>query len=126
MSGTYLTVRDVAELKSISVQAVHTAAKRGNWPYESVCSQGGCQKRFPLDTLPDDIRLLYNKERLKNAPAVVDHLPDKCTVSAPALTERQRDKALAKADLLRFLPGCHEGRALRRQGAGPRGLHAGL
>lgn len=57
---TYLTVQEVAELAGCSGRQIKRYALNGEWSAEVVCNEKNRpQYRFPLDSLPEDIRRRY-------------------------------------------------------------------
>ena len=102
-----LSAKQIADLKGVSVQAVHKRAVKEAWPFDTSTCRGGAQKCYALDTLPDDIRLLYNKVQI--AAAGKELMPVPRASYLPAASPRpiapcpaQAQKALEKYDLLRL------------------------
>lgn len=49
-------LRDIGAVLGLSKRAVEQRARRENWPYIEVASNGGKQRRYPPPTLPADVR----------------------------------------------------------------------
>jgi putative transposase len=115
-----LTAKEIASLRKISVQAVHKMAAKNGWAFKTIFGRGKPTKEYLLSSLPDDIRLLYNKvalEKAQNLPVVYNGptgdgrwvtgngtgsgmVPAK---QPPAVvTPAQKQTALTKYDLLRL------------------------
>ena len=103
--GVALSSEEIAELKRISVRAANKRAKKENWPHYTIPGpgRGGIQRRFYLSSLPDDIRLLYNKVQFeKNLPAATaSNLPVPRSDTPILLTDKQYSTGGAKIDLIR-------------------------
>jgi len=101
----------IAALTGVSERAVRKRAARESWPHTETCVRGGCRKDFPVDTLPEDIRRLYYKEQLQPTHSPAPHAQPASLPTTPPqsatepLGQRQINKALAKADLLRIYMG---------------------
>jgi putative transposase len=106
-----LSSKEIAELKGISRQAVEKQSRDEDWPYDTTSGpgRGGVQRRFYLSSLPDDIRLLYNKVQLEKSAipiggslkSATSHLPVPKSDTPALLTDRQYATGGAKIDLLR-------------------------
>lgn len=102
-----LSAKQIADIKSVSVQAIHKRAAKERWPHVQTVGRGGAQRRYILSELPDDIRILYNKEQLtESIPAQLPAVRQPSAIvrrQAPeVIAPAQRDKALARYDLLRL------------------------
>ena len=121
MDGPSLTAKDIAGLKKVSERAIRKRSGKEQWLFKEISTNGGLQKRYYLNTLPDDIVLLYNKEQLKKQaanpeagqlipvssssrflPSVrVSEVPE-VVQSSIVLAQPQKQQALDKYDLLRL------------------------
>lgn len=110
-----LTAGEIAALKGVTLRAVRKRAQKENWPYSERKQRGGTVKVFDASTLPEDIRLLINKDVVAAAPVVPDVIPahvakffkkdagpSRADGPCPVITPKQKDKALGKYDLLRL------------------------
>ena len=108
------TIKEIAALINADRTTVIRRAKKENWPFTEKTQRGGRVKVFNVSDLPDDIRILYNKEQLaatETLPLVVpSHIVKffkpvnplaKAELSA-SITPKQKTKALGKFDLLRL------------------------
>lgn len=118
MSGPTLSSKEIASLRNVSERAIQKLAVKENWPFKKIPRPGGFKKLYPLDTLPEDIQLLYNKEQMRAradaeakaiVPAVKFFAPAVRVSEAPALLQApivlarcQKQQALYKYDLLRL------------------------
>lgn len=104
-TGDTLSIQQIHDFSDVGVRALQLRASREKWPCVEVPGRGrgGKVKRYPVDGLPEDIRLLYNKERVRNLPAEASTglpvpAPEKTPV--PAMSEKQQAVFSAKTDLL--------------------------
>ncbi|BBO74436.1 transposase [Desulfosarcina widdelii] len=98
-----ITAKEISGLLCVTVRAVNKRAQNEKWRYDLVSGRGGPAKHYRVDNLPEDIRLLYNKERVCNLPETSGSrlpavAPEKTPV--PAMTEKQKEIFSAKTDLL--------------------------
>ncbi|BBO73432.1 transposase [Desulfosarcina widdelii] len=98
-----LTAKEISKLLGVTVRASRKRALKEGWKYSLATGRGGKIKHYPVNRLPEDIRLLYNKEIVCNLPeASTNRLPmaapEKTPV--PAMTEKQKAVFSAKTDLL--------------------------
>ena len=106
-----LTAHDISMLTGKTPRAIRKRAVKEDWPYHPGANGA---KRFLWSSLPDDIRLLYNKNRIETTPPLPAAIPSNRTnpaipaqspiaLAGPITVNRQsQKKALAKADLLRL------------------------
>jgi putative transposase len=120
MTEILLSAKEIADLKGISVQAVHKRAVKDAWSFETVVGRGGDKKQYRFSALPEDIKLLYNKVQFTQPPAPTlspsgGNLPSDPVAPVPveSLSKTQLTRAAAKTDLL-----LHYTRALRAAGWG--------
>lgn len=117
---TTITAKAISDLLGITTRAVHKRAQKENWLFETKSGRGGKRKEYILDRLPDDIRLLVNREQYASPPASSgSSLPVEASATVPveSLSERQLARATAKTDLL-----LHYTRALKAAGWGKKAV----
>lgn len=88
------TVKDIARAADISERAAHARAAKESWPFVEESCRGGKRRLYLSASLPADVQDAITAYEGANLPAVVDVESN--------LTEDQRRKALAKADLVRL------------------------
>jgi putative transposase len=120
MTNETVSIQKLYEISGISVRVLQMRASKENWQYVEIPGKGrgGKVRRYIVSTLPEDIRLRYNKVQIDSLPvpsAPTPTLPVARPEAPPleSLTERQRARASAKADLL-----MHYARALKTAGYG--------
>ncbi len=103
MTGeTTLSIQQIHEFAGVGVRSLQARASKEGWHFMEMPGKGrgGKIRRYPVDNLPEDIRVLYNKDRLSNLPAESSsHLPAKKT-PVEEMSDAQRRTFGAKADLL--------------------------
>lgn len=93
MQGTY-SAKTIAQALDISERATRMRADRESWSFEEEPCRGGKRRLFQAAALPEDVRTAIIAFEATTLPAA--------TASGTNLTESQRRKALAKADLVRL------------------------
>ena len=88
------TAKDIARAADISERAAHARAVKESWTFEQESCRGGKRRLFLSASLPADVQDAITAYEGANLPAAVD--------AESNLTEDQRRKALAKADLVRL------------------------
>ena len=92
MRHTY-TVKEIAQAVGVTERATHARATKESWPFEEEPCRGGKRRLFLSSALPEDVRTALIAYEGSTLPAEFAEAP---------LTETQRRKALAKADLVRL------------------------
>ncbi len=108
MSAETITARAISQLTGISIQAVHKQAARHKWPFTTTSGRGGTRKEYPVDSLPEEIRMRHIRKHLDP-----QRLPVPSGDLLPAPTTNQLKRASAKADLV-----LHYSRSIKAAGWG--------
>ncbi|EHJ46361.1 Transposase-like Mu [Solidesulfovibrio carbinoliphilus subsp. oakridgensis] len=93
MQGKY-PAKAIAQALDISERATRMRADRESWPFEEEPCRGGKRRLYQALALPEDVRTALIAIEATNLPATA--------TADTSLTENQRRKALAKADLVRL------------------------
>ncbi len=108
------TAKELSTILGISVQSVHKASAVRGWQTVERPNPrgGGCIKYFLSESFDEQTRLAINKDKIESAlpvpadrtlPAIFDIAPAPATTpSSGVLCQGQKDRALAKYDLLRL------------------------
>ena len=110
MQQDYTVIVEIARAINKHKTSVQRAAKREAWQFYDEAVRGGYEKRFPLNTLPKNVSLAVHRIRQQDQtlPVPAENTPTPATpaVIAPSaplvLNDRERQKALYKADILRL------------------------
>jgi len=103
-----LTAKEIAKLKKVGEKAIRKQALKEQWSFEEKTSRTGPQKYYYIDSLPEDIIILYNKEQLAASSTYRGQLAIRATEvpdiphSHIVLAEYQKQHALYKYDLLKL------------------------
>lgn len=89
MAGADLiSVREIADALQVSKQAIQKRGARGRWPHVEVTGKGGRIKKYPLSTLPPDIReavaLHQTLAAYTSAPDTTLPVPSRTSLPAPS------------------------------------------
>ncbi|BAH74940.1 Mu transposase C-terminal domain-containing protein [Solidesulfovibrio magneticus] len=87
------TAKDIAKAFDVSRQAIEARAKKDGWAFQEESCRGGRRRLYLAASLPEDVRTALIAHEGVHLPADSSETP---------LTEAQRRKALAKADLVRL------------------------
>ena len=98
-TGIWLDIQTVAELKNITPRAVRLALKNGKYTHK----QDGNTYKVQLSSLKESIQLKYISEycsdmKMVKNQLVIQNEPQKEKI----ITQKQREKALAKYDLINY------------------------
>jgi len=99
-----LTILEIAEALGLHRTSVVRRAKKEDWSFNMVLSNGGKKKLYDFDSLPKDVQLaVISKKQKETLPVpAAQNLPVKVKKAIPVLNERELQNASSKANLLRF------------------------
>jgi len=104
-----VTVKAIATTLRITERAVQVRASKESWPFEEQAGRGGKRRRYPVRSLPEDVRQAFAAAMLTGGdtpPAVTAVGLPAATVQVEAtslatLTAHQREAALARLAFVR-------------------------
>ncbi len=104
-TGETLSIQEINRVSGVSVRVLQLRASKEKWSCVDLPGRGrgGRIRCYNIDHLPEDIRLLYNKEVVCNLPTESNtHLLATSPVKTPvmAMSVPQKIKFAAKTDLL--------------------------
>jgi hypothetical protein len=101
MTNKWLSASAIAKLLVLTTRAVRFRANRESWPYRTVDGNGGSQKRFNIENLPEDIQIAYATSLNLTLEALQTQLkpPPKAPVKASigAYTGRSKEEKPVKS-----------------------------
>lgn len=98
-----LTLQEIANGLRVHRTSAVRRAQKESWPFVEIEANGGKTKVFPLDTLPIDVQLaIVNKDLEEIQPGESEQHSPVSVPNAPSLNDKEKQKALLKADILRL------------------------
>jgi len=68
LEAPYTTFSELASASGVAKRAIGCRARRGAWAYTEVRANGGLQRRFEIEQLPDDLKAAVLAHRASRAP----------------------------------------------------------
>ena len=100
---THISLAELTDLTGLTRRTVRRRANTEKWSSKTIFTKGRPGKKYIISTLPEEIRILYNKVYTENIPALpISTLPVPVMPDQISLSDERTKKGMLRADLLRL------------------------